>query len=170
MPACQEIAAGIAGVRLFLSSKNQAHSDLAALLEKNSHYSLSYAGDIALIALSTQQVGVDIAKIDPAYPAEEVSRHFFSPTEHGQLMALPPPERINAFFRAWTCKEAYIKAIGLGFSFPVDQCEVVIDPKMPAKLLKIEGSYEKVKAWRLSVFCPMSGYCGALIYRNTFEI
>ena len=36
---------------------------------------------------------------------------------------LPPEHRDLLFFRLWTLKEAYIKAIGLGLSYPMNKAE-----------------------------------------------
>ena len=80
-------------------------------------FNLSHSCDLAAYIFSTAgETGVDIEKVDPAYPWEPVSKHFCSPEEREQLLSLPEHQRRRAFFALWTCKEAYVKAIGQGLS------------------------------------------------------
>jgi len=41
----------------------------------------------------------------------------FTEYEREWFNKIPPAERKEYFYRIWTCKEAYIKAIGKGFLF-----------------------------------------------------
>jgi len=81
------------------------------------YFNLSHSGNLAAYLFSRAgETGVDIEKIDPAYPWETVSKHFCSPEEQEQILSLPKKERQRAFFALWTCKEAYVKATGQGLS------------------------------------------------------
>jgi 4'-phosphopantetheinyl transferase len=51
--------------------------------------------------------------------------------------ALPAHARAHAFLRAWTCKEAYVKATGEGLSLPLPRIAVALSG--PARLLHVEG-------------------------------
>lgn len=81
------------------------------------HFNLSHSGNLAAYLFSRAgETGVDIEKIDPAYPWETVSKHFCSPEEQERIFSLPESQRQRAFFALWTCKEAYVKATGQGLS------------------------------------------------------
>ena len=44
------------------------------------------------------------------------------------LQQAPPSERARCFFRLWTLKEAYIKAIGKGLSAPLNSFAFTLEP------------------------------------------
>jgi len=86
-------------------------------------FNLSHAGDYALIAVTLgRDVGVDIEQVRPIDVAT-LAKRFFSPLEARKLLALPH----EAFFRCWTRKESYIKALGTGLSFALDRFSVNLD-------------------------------------------
>ena len=87
------------------------------------HFSLSHSGNMALCAVSDEEVGCDIELprgFDP-----HLARRFFHPTEQEWLFSQPEAEQSTAFFRLWTCKESFLKALGLGLSLPLDSFAVI---------------------------------------------
>jgi 4'-phosphopantetheinyl transferase len=79
------------------------------------HVSLSHSEDWMLLAASrTHRVGVDIERIDPDADVVRLARRFFPTDEADELASLPSSERHEAFFRAWTRKEAILKGVGGG--------------------------------------------------------
>jgi 4'-phosphopantetheinyl transferase len=44
------------------------------------------------------------------------------------VLNLHPEQRVNAFLRIWTLKEAYIKATGQGLACPLDAFSFNLDP------------------------------------------
>ncbi|MFF9343666.1 4'-phosphopantetheinyl transferase family protein [Streptomyces sp. NPDC014773] len=77
------------------------------------HFSLSHGGSRAVIVCAPVPVGVDVERI----PRGEVVGHVapkLHPAERAELAALAPAERPVAFARAWTRKEALLKALGTG--------------------------------------------------------
>ena len=79
------------------------------------HVSLSHSGDWMLLAVSrTHRVGVDIERIDPDADVVRLARRFFPADEAYELASLSSSERQEAFFRAWTRKEAILKGVGGG--------------------------------------------------------
>lgn len=79
------------------------------------YISISRTDGLTAVCASGRPVGLDVERIcdhalDPA-----LARHFFSPAEQDYLNSCPPKERVVAFFRIWTLKEAFVKVSGLGF-------------------------------------------------------
>ena len=139
-------------------------------------FNLSHSGEIALCAVAWgREVGVDVERIKPGIGHAALARRFFSPLENEQLSSLPPALQPAAFFAAWTCKEALVKAWGVGLSLPLDSFDVSVHPHRPAKLLGVREGPGRDGQWSVHELNPGPGYAGAvavagrigpLIYRS----
>ena len=99
-------------------------------------FNLAHSGQAAVFALADgREVGVDIEQVNPARATDDLAERFFSHRERNALRSLAPSERVPAFFRCWARKEAFIKAIGDGLTFPLDGFDVSLHPAEPASLL-----------------------------------
>ncbi|MEG5300305.1 4'-phosphopantetheinyl transferase AcpT [Enterobacter roggenkampii] len=76
-------------------------------------FNLSHSGDdIALLMSDEGEVGCDIEVIRPRKNWQALANAVFSMTEHDELEREAPEERLAAFWRIWTRKEAIIKQRG----------------------------------------------------------
>jgi 4'-phosphopantetheinyl transferase len=75
--------------------------------------SISGREDFCAIALGSRALGVDIEPLEPE--AEPVWSALHA-SEAALLRALPQEAQNEAFLRLWTATEAYLKALGTGFS------------------------------------------------------
>ena len=78
------------------------------------------------------------------------------------LRALPSRLKTEGFFNCWTRKEAYVKAVGLGLSLPLDQFDVSLAPSEPAALLRTGDDEREATRWSLRELTPAEGYTAAL--------
>ena len=85
------------------------------------NYNLSHANGIAVCLVSDTECGVDCEGVRPYRP--NVVRRAFSDNEKLLIENVPNTERDLLFFRLWTLKEAYVKAIGIGISYPLNTVE-----------------------------------------------
>lgn len=127
------------------------------------HFNASHSHELAVYAfVQDHEIGVDVEYVNEDFASEDIARHFFSAYEVRTLMALPTAERAAAFFRCWTRKEAYIKAIGSGLSHPLDEFDVTFAPNEPAALLRVQRDPESVARWALIDLDAGAGYAAAL--------
>jgi 4'-phosphopantetheinyl transferase len=117
--------------------------------ERRVDFNLSHAAGMALIALTEgHPLGADVEQVAPMDDMPLVAERQFSREERQALFALPEAERLGAFYRIWTRKEAYIKAIGHGLSHPLDRFAVTLG-KGDARLLHLDGDERAAEAWSL---------------------
>lgn len=131
------------------------------------YFNLAHSEEIALIAVTgIGAVGIDVERIRPAYPSEQVARNFFSPGEIGRLGKLPAHEYDHAFFHCWTRKEAFIKATGQGLLLPLDQFEVSLPHEESATLLRTDWNPDEAANWSLHQLEAGAGYAASLAVRG----
>jgi 4'-phosphopantetheinyl transferase len=133
----------------FLTQKDQ---------QEGIEFNLSHSGDIVLIAVTRSvPLGVDVEKIQPIPDMEQIAKKFFSPGEQEDLSRLSGPEKVTAYYKCWTRKEAVIKACGEGLSMPLDSFQVSLLPGKAARLVHNPDA----RRWMLVDLLPGTGYAGA---------
>jgi len=121
-------------------------------------FNLAHSGDLALLALSSRTVGVDVEQRREIPNALDIARRFFSPREVAALKHLTENERRDGFVNAWTRKEALIKAVGAGLG-ALEEMEVSLAPDETPTVLRAPGG---PSAWQLFHLEPHEGYVGAV--------
>lgn len=130
-------------------------------------FNISHSHGIALLAFSRRrEIGVDVEQVNRNSDLEAIARRFFSQREQEQFAALSPDERVDAFFRCWTRKEAYIKATGDGLSLPLSQFDVSIKPGETDALLVTRPDAAEAARWLLREVPAGAGYIAALCVRG----
>jgi len=117
------------------------------------HFSLSYSGSAALLALSSTPVGVDVERVIPP-DAAQVARHVYAAPECERLHGAPATQADQIFLDIWTAKEAVLKWLGLGFrgeprKFCVPPASPDFQPVCVAALAPYPSSCV-VASWRLA--------------------
>jgi len=126
-------------------------------------FNVSHSHEMAMVGVTLKHlIGVDIEYIQRKVDLEGLAKRFFSPQEVDELMSLDENSRLIGFFNAWTRKEAFIKAIGAGLSYPLSSFTVSLSPNAPAKLLWLENSQEKAQSWCVSEIPLQDNYQGAI--------
>lgn len=149
------IAAGDVKFQYAPKGKPECQSDRAL------RFNLSHSGDMAIYAfVRNREVGIDIEQHREMKDLEAIAKRFFAAGEIEHLMSLAPADRSDAFFRCWTRKEAFIKAIGDGLSLPLDSFRVSLLPGQPVSILDTPA--EQREKWQLIDVTPCTGYSAAL--------
>jgi 4'-phosphopantetheinyl transferase len=130
-------------------------------------FNLSHTGDRCILAVTAATaVGVDIESCAKEVAWEKLAGHFFHAEEVRELGQLPEVERRQAFFRVWSRKEAYIKALGLGMSHGLDRFQVSAGGEGTGRLVETGLASEETAAWILRDFVWREGCVGALAVRG----
>jgi len=75
-----------------------------------------------------RQIGVDIEDGQRSLCHLQIADGHFAPAEIAHLRSAPSEQQQALFYRLWTLKEAYIKAIGSGLSAPLDRFAFALAP------------------------------------------
>jgi 4'-phosphopantetheinyl transferase len=128
--------------------------------EDKLRFNVSHAAGFALFALAwNRNVGVDLESAARlTNPSGQLAKHVLSPHEFAIWSALPDDEsRRRALLRAWTRKEAYVKATGKGLSQRLHEIEVALDAARPDPSIKIDRN------WTLYDVDVPKDLCAALV-------
>jgi 4'-phosphopantetheinyl transferase len=130
------------------------------------HFNLSHSHGWALLAVADREVGADVEQLRPMQNMERLVERYFGDAEIAQWRQLPQDARPLGFFHGWTRKEAWLKAVGSGLSFPLDQVQVSLAPDRPARFLSIRHDLHEASQWWLDSFTPAAGYVAAVAMRG----
>lgn len=151
-----------AGLRFRYGPQGKPALDLPPGI-KGIEFNVSNSQDLALFAIALgREVGVDLECVRPMEDLQQIAERFFAPEESREILGLPANQRLAAFFNCWTRKEATIKAMGTGLSFPLDRFRVSLLPQQPAELLAFDGDSRLAGKWWLASADPAPGYVGAV--------
>ncbi len=126
-------------------------------------FNLTHSHDLAILAVaSDREVGVDVEHLRDNIEFEMLAARYFSPLEAETLASLEGNELKRQFFRIWTAKEAYIKAIGQGLQIPLDQFDVAVGSEQQPNLLAPPHAPGEQDRWSLHSFDCGDDYLGTL--------
>lgn len=140
------------------------------LLKENMHqdrleFNLSHSNEIVLYVFGLgSPLGIDLEYLRPVENIEETARRILSSREYSYFSKLSDHEKLRAFFRFWTCKEASFKAGGRLQS--LKEIELSLhenaDPSYMRGLKEYEARY-------LREFEPEKGYWASLCVDKNVE-
>lgn len=127
-------------------------------------FNLAHSDDLALFAFTTTtDIGVDVERVTDVPDARDVASGYFSPAEIGEFSRAP--DEADAFFRCWTRKEAFIKALGHGLAYPLDQFAVTLLADDRSEVRHVGGDQAEAARWSMRHLEPADGFVGALATR-----
>jgi 4'-phosphopantetheinyl transferase len=147
----------------FRYSDKEKPSLISERAENAVEFNVSHSGTTALLAFARgRALGVDVEQMRENFDHAAIAARFFSTHERRQLAALAPSERYRGFFRCWTRKEAYIKAVGTGLSLPLHQFDVSLKPEDENALLSTRPDGTEAARWSMREVPAGDGYVAAL--------
>lgn len=160
-------------LRMLLSNYLGVSSDLVRFGHRNKgkpfslnntglYFNLSNSGRYVVIGFSLDsELGVDIEQIRPLPDLEEMIGTNFTANEI-KFINSKPEERLTRFFRFWTVKESYLKAIGEGMRLAPKNLEFSINNN-DVKQLSVKGVPEQ-DDWKFKEFSISKDYVGTITY------
>lgn len=132
---------------------------------KQIKFNMTYSSDLMLVGLCKQKdIGIDIEKVHEIHDLENIAVENFSRQELEFLKS--KLNKTNTFFKIWTSKEAFIKAIGKGIYYPLKS--FCID-------FNSSGNYEhpinfkhplESKLWRTAELNTSDGYIASIAIKS----
>ncbi|MFZ0807231.1 MAG: 4'-phosphopantetheinyl transferase superfamily protein [Candidatus Sulfotelmatobacter sp.] len=157
-----------AGELRFVSTKNGKPS----LVEPKSdlRFNLSHSADRGMLGVAMgREIGVDVEAIRPDVETDKLAERFFSQRERESIRALPQPDRVSAFFRCWSCKEAFLKAQGVGLSRGLGSFDVEVNSARPAHLIATRPDAGEATKWHLHEVKGAAGYAAAVAVEGSIR-
>lgn len=129
------------------------------------HFNLSHTRNMTACVLAAQpEIGIDVESVTQTRDFLAIARAFFAPEETQALARVARDEQRRLFYRYWTLKEAYIKAIGTGLATPLASFSFTFTPAQDVAFCA--GRDTRPEDWRfLSTELP-DDVCLALAIRT----
>lgn len=129
-------------------------------------FSLSHSGHWAVLALGkVEMIGIDIEHIKSTRNLISIAEHYYHPDELARLQSLPSSEQQDYFYRLWTLKEAFFKALGTGISAGLEKLSFELEgDAITASIderLDAEGTPWQFRQWALTPqdYCALAYKC-----------
>lgn len=123
--------------------KHEAHADV--------RFNLSHTrGLVACGVTRSDDIGIDVEQIDRKLEIDTLAGSVLSEDERAALVPLVGSARRERFFRHWTLKEAYVKAVGRGIALPLRSLHVEIAAAQAPQLVFRPPFEDDAAAWWLA--------------------
>jgi len=140
--------------------------ELADPVGEGIDFNLTHSESVGLVAVSgSGRVGIDVECVREIAERDNLVRRFFAPAECDRFFGLAIADRQEAFFQAWTRKEAILKAVGRGVQ-SLDCCEVGFGPGCEASVRRLDDDRAAHLRWQMHVWEPLAGYRAAVVAEN----
>lgn len=129
-------------------------------------FNLSHSENLALYGFTLKnKIGVDIEKIKENSDTDGIAKRFFTNNEYQIISQLSGKEKHKTFFKFWTSKEAYLKAIGEGLTGGLNNVEIKIKNQQ-IKLNTPNKSKQVISNWQLKQIDIEKDYIATIAVEN----
>lgn len=98
------------------------NSKPSLIFPQNLDFNISHSGDWVVCAISDKTIGIDVELIKNANI--NIAKRFFTKEEFDYIVNHDEKNINEAFYRVWTLKESYLKAIGKGLTIPLNSFSI----------------------------------------------
>jgi 4'-phosphopantetheinyl transferase len=123
-------------------------------------------GFAACIVTQSNECGIDAEKLDSRHHMTGIAQRMFSEEEHHQLEQLNGAELAEAFFSRWVLREAFVKAKGIGISYPTRKLHFDIQDDDEIRVRFDPGLDEGDSYWQFRLLRPTEEHITAIALRS----
>lgn len=132
-------------------------------------FSVAHSGNLAVYAFSrSRRVGLDLESLECQRQPLEGTESYLSPQERKAIAAIPASRRLLTLLILWTCKEAYLKALGCGLQEDPSNIEISLAAATPTLVRGVDE--DRKENWSFCHLEPPGAYVGTLCVENDGEI
>jgi 4'-phosphopantetheinyl transferase len=109
-----------------------------------------------------REIGVDVERVRDIPEMDRIVNLIFSTRKSQVYCTLPKDLQREAFFTYWTRREALVKAMGEGLSWPLSEIDLIVDPAGSATLLYVDADSRREGRWSIHDLEPASEFAAAM--------
>ena len=111
-------------------------------------FNLSHSDNRMVVAVGYyDNIGIDIEVWNDKVDFNAIAKECLADVEATFWKALPDSAKAAAFYRFWTRKESFVKAVGAGITLGVSQVITAVDE--PARFLSVPHGYGAASDWKV---------------------
>lgn len=130
----------------------------------NLKFNLSHSNGFALYAITrSDEIGIDFELINPSQVDKEMAAKLLTNNELERFNSLNFSERVEFFYKCWTRKEAYSKALGKGLSINPGKIETIYSSVESVCRLETDKVYQKTQNWTFFDIPPITGFAAGAV-------
>jgi len=137
-------------------------------------FSIAHSQNVFVLAfVRNSRVGIDLEDLTRSVDIKTLSEFLLAEKEYANFYSTNEKFHHEQLINAWTRKEAFVKAYGLGMSFPLKQLEVSFLLNEPASVKATHWRETERNEWCLHSFDLVKSYRGAVAVHgkiNSVEI
>jgi len=158
---------GLPGKNVHITRRNKGRPELDTSQSNGElNFNVARSSGCYLIGVNSgAPIGVDMemATRRPGKPMA-LARRYFSRQEIATLSGFEESELHRAFMHTWACKEAIVKASGMGIANQLCRFSVDVNPDNPPSVLDMPD--DDPVAWKLAIAEPVPGAIAAIAVRQ----
>ena len=125
-------------------------------------------GLCACVVTSGAQCGIDAELINRKNDLKKIAQRMFADSEIDTMQSLQGGEFRKSFFRFWTLRESYVKALGTGLAGSSKTFHFCIDAKADVEFKNNEADFDKAQ-WQFALLEPTDNHIAAVALKHSTQ-
>jgi 4'-phosphopantetheinyl transferase len=134
------------------------------------NFNISHSENIGIFAFSLDDIGIDVEKIKEISNLGEVKEITLTDFEQKWYNNLDKEVQTEIFYKVWTIKEAFLKAIGKGFSFSPLNIELTNEHEKQIQIKNIYSKDLRDEAFHVKTISILPDFVTSIVYQGQKRI